>query len=118
MKKLNLATQFLEEYWSKVKAGAFETMPMKMPARVKSSRHQLQALIEEISKTEDTGAADKEGDNEDGYCYDWSLLQERLAENMEAEFLEEPYEALEQQLKDAPDALKSLKSIAEQQWKD
>merc|ERR1712203_1333442 len=113
------ATNYLEEYWSKVQQGAFEIMPMKMPPRVKSARDDLQALIGEISKTEDPGKKTEEAaDQEDGYCYDWSLLEDRLRENFEAEFLEEPYEALEEQLKEPDEDMQFLKGLAEQQWQD
>ena len=94
MKKVEKASQFLEDYWSKVQGGAFDTMPLKMPARVKSTRQELQVLIGEIS------GAEKE-EEDDGYCYEWSLLEARVAENMEAEILEEPYEALEEELQAA-----------------
>ena len=109
--KLEKATKFLEDYWSKVQAGAFETMPLKMPARVKSSREQLQALIGKIS-------GEEVEEEDDGYCYDWTLLETRVAENLEAELLEEPYEALEAELLEGADGsnLKHLKTIAEAQW--
>ena len=104
MKKVEKASQFLEEYWSKVQGGTFDIMPLKMPARVKSTRQELQALIGEIS------GAEKE-EEDDGYCYDWSLLEAMVRENLEAEILEEPYDALEKEPQ-----LEALKTTAKEQW--
>ena len=109
MKKVEKATKFLEDYWSKVQGGAFDIMPLKMPARVKSTRQELQVLIGEIS------GAEKE-EEDDGYCYDWSLLEARVAENLEAEILEEPYAALEEELGAGGSGLKALETTAEEQW--
>ena len=111
MKNVDKASQFLEDYWSKVQGGAFDTMPLKMPARVKSTRQELQVLIGEIS-----GAGEEE--ENDCYCYEWSLLEARVAENMEAEILEAPYEALEEELQGGELAaqLKALLTTAEEQW--
>ena len=69
-------------------------------------------MIGEIS------GAEEEEEN-DGYCYEWSLLEARVAENMEAEILEEPYEALEEGLQAATVAapLQALLTTAEDQWK-
>ena len=87
-------------------------MPLKMPARVKSTREELQALIGEIS------GAEKE-EEDDGYCYEWSLLEARVVENMEAEILEMPYQALEEELQAVEVAapLQALLTTAEEQWK-